>query len=76
MPITAQPSLAAIPGRARLSAPGLVWQSLRAWSALYRQRRQLGALDDHLLADIGVTREQAMREARRRFWDAPAHWQG
>lgn len=38
------------------------------------QRRQLLALDDHLLNDIGVTRAQALEEARQSVWDAPDHW--
>jgi len=32
------------------------------------QRGALRDLDDHLLADIGVTREEALREARKLFW--------
>ena len=32
------------------------------------RRQQLLELDDHLLADIGVSREQALREAGKRFW--------
>ena len=32
------------------------------------QRQQLLDLDDHLLADIGVTRDQALEEARKSFW--------
>ena len=35
----------------------------------WRQRRALADLPDHLLRDIGVTREQAAREASRPFWD-------
>lgn len=35
----------------------------------WRQRRALADLPDHLLRDIGVTREQATREASRPFWD-------
>ena len=42
--------------------------------ALFRQRRSLASLDDHLLRDIGVTREQAQNEATRPLWDVPAHW--
>ena len=34
-----------------------------------RQRGILKELDDRLLRDIGLTREQAMREARKRFWN-------
>ncbi len=33
-----------------------------------RQLRDLVELDDRLLADIGVTREQALREAARPYW--------
>jgi uncharacterized protein YjiS (DUF1127 family) len=43
--------------------------------ALARQRRHLAELDDAMLRDIGLTREQALREARRPRWDAPRHWQ-
>jgi len=51
---------------------GLLDQS----AALARQRRDLAALDDKMLRDIGVTRSQAMQEATRPFWDAPRHWRG
>jgi uncharacterized protein YjiS (DUF1127 family) len=37
-------------------------------SARRGQRCALLELDDHLLADVGVTREQARHEARKRFW--------
>ncbi|MGB8623557.1 MAG: DUF1127 domain-containing protein [Paracoccaceae bacterium] len=43
-------------------------------TALARQRRHLRDLPDHLLKDIGLTREAARAEAERRFWDAPTHW--
>ena len=42
--------------------------------ALYRQRKQLAALDALQLADIGLTADQAVAEAKRPIWDAPAHW--
>jgi uncharacterized protein YjiS (DUF1127 family) len=42
------------------------------WLARSRQRRVLGELaeeqDDHLLKDIGVSRDAARREAARWFW--------
>ncbi len=44
--------------------------------SLHASRQSLDALDDHLLDDIGVTRHQARREARRPVWDVPAHWRG
>ena len=55
-------------------APGLVaalTRRLSRWSELARQRQQLAALDDDLLRDVGVSREEALREAGRRFWDDP-----
>ena len=35
---------------------------------LRRQRRALRDFDDHQLADIGVTREEASFEAKKLFW--------
>jgi uncharacterized protein YjiS (DUF1127 family) len=35
----------------------------------HRQRRMLVELSDHRLTDIGVTREQAVREAAKPFWE-------
>ena len=49
---------------------------LLAASALKRSRHSLRHLDDHLLRDIGVTRTEALSEADRAAWDAPAHWKG
>lgn len=36
---------------------------------LARERRRLAELDDRQLRDIGLTRAEAAREARRHFWD-------
>ncbi len=49
-------------------------RSLRDIVSLGRQRRQLARLDDRALADIGLTREEALREARRPLWDVPDNW--
>lgn len=38
---------------------------LTLWLGRQRQRAMLTQLDDHLLADIGVSRAEALREARR-----------
>jgi uncharacterized protein YjiS (DUF1127 family) len=43
---------------------------------LWRSRISLARLDDHLLADIGLTRREAETESARPVWDAPAHWHG
>jgi uncharacterized protein YjiS (DUF1127 family) len=34
-----------------------------------RERQRLLDLDEHLLRDIGLTREQAEKEAARWLWD-------
>lgn len=51
-----------------------LWQKLTAMSQLARQRRQLKALDAHLLRDIGVTRSEALAECKKLTWHAPDHW--
>ena len=45
--------------------------TLLFWNARSRQRSQLGELADlnnYLLKDIGLTREEALREAEKPFW--------
>jgi uncharacterized protein YjiS (DUF1127 family) len=44
---------------------------LRFWIGRSRQRRQLAELaefDDHLLKDIGISQDEALREAAKPFW--------
>ena len=48
--------------------PSGVWRRFRHARELRRQRRALRELDDRQLADIGITREQALREANKLFW--------
>ncbi|MGF1527406.1 MAG: DUF1127 domain-containing protein [Candidatus Competibacterales bacterium] len=43
---------------------GTLWH----WHELARQRRQLRALDDRLLGDMGLSRADVEREGRRWFW--------
>ncbi|MDQ2954056.1 MAG: DUF1127 domain-containing protein [Pseudomonadota bacterium] len=40
----------------------------RRMHARWQQRQKLLELDENLLDDIGVSREQALREAGKRFW--------
>ena len=40
---------------------------VQGWIARSHQRRVLGELDDHLLRDIGVSRQDALREAAKWF---------
>ena len=42
---------------------------LLTWMRIARQRRRLARLDDRALADIGLTRHEALTEAHRPFWD-------
>lgn len=44
------------------------FQRITTWSETARQRRALGALEPHLLRDIGVTPQAAANEAARPFW--------
>ncbi|MCR8827099.1 DUF1127 domain-containing protein [Pseudosulfitobacter koreensis] len=41
---------------------------------LWLSRRALARLDQAALDDIGVTAEDAHREASRPIWDVPANW--
>ena len=38
------------------------------WEQRRRSRVNLGDLDDRLLADVGLTRDQARIESKRHFW--------
>ncbi|KPQ17090.1 MAG: putative conserved small protein [Rhodobacteraceae bacterium HLUCCO18] len=42
--------------------------------AVWRQRRALAGLPDHLRRDVGLTDAEIDREARRHLWDVPDHW--
>ena len=57
------------------SAAGLIrrWRhTIARWIARSRQRRALREIaertDDHLLKDMGVSRQEALREADKPFW--------
>lgn len=41
---------------------------LNYWMERARTRRQLRALDDRILEDIGMTRDQAAAESAKYFW--------
>jgi uncharacterized protein YjiS (DUF1127 family) len=42
--------------------------TLFRWHERARQRRELYALDDRMLKDIGITRVDVEREAGKHFW--------
>lgn len=56
-----------------VSLSGLV-SGLMRLDGLFRQRLALRNLDDHLLKDIGLDQDTALREAKRPVWDVPANW--
>jgi uncharacterized protein YjiS (DUF1127 family) len=53
------------------SSAGSWLRTLGFWIGRSRQRKQLGELaelNDYLLKDIGVSRDEASREAEKPFW--------
>lgn len=50
------------------------WRRINRVASVRAQRRALAVLDDRMLADVGLTRAQALRECERAVWDSPAHW--
>ncbi|WP_285425023.1 DUF1127 domain-containing protein [Pseudomonas sp. efr-133-TYG-103a] len=59
----------------RESGPERWWTAMTTqiarWRRLHRERRQLAALSDDALKDIGLSRADVYQEAERRFWDDP-----
>lgn len=53
-----------------------LWAGFDRAARLRAQRGALAALDDRMLADIGLSRAQALAECDRPAWDAPGHWRG
>jgi uncharacterized protein YjiS (DUF1127 family) len=51
-------------------ATAQILDTLLLWQARGRQRRALARLDDHLLRDIGCSRDQAARECAMPVWRA------
>ena len=43
-------------------------ETIAVWILRRRQRQALAELDEHLLNDVGLSREQAHREANKPFW--------
>lgn len=55
--------------RQRVSAgAGRMWAMLREWRRRARDRASLGALDDRMLAEIGISRADAEFLANKPFW--------
>ncbi|KJH85023.1 DUF1127 domain-containing protein [Pseudomonas sp. KSR10] len=54
-------------GTGSLSLRRLV-ELLHLWHRRARTRRQLAALDEHQLSDIGISRSERMAELEKPFW--------
>ena len=75
MMFTSLHTSAPMAGRVRkMAMPGRLLARLIDSHAAWKQRQQLLNLDANLLDDIGLTRHQALTEAARPLWDAPANW--
>ena len=46
-----------------------IWDKMKLWREISRQRRDLGKLSDDLIKDMGISRVDAGREANRPYWD-------
>ena len=51
-----------------LGAIGYAMATARRWQRRQASRNRLLDLDDRMLADIGLTRSDAVQEAAKRFW--------
>ena len=58
--------------------PQAAWDMLRrtvrGWTAVWRQRRHLDRLPDHLRRDIGLSDHEIAAESARPIWDVPSTW--
>ncbi len=59
--------------RTHFNPMGLRRAIVDAW-VLRAQRRSLLRLDNERLADLGLSRKEALAEAKRPVWDVPCHW--
>ncbi len=46
-----------------------IFSLVNQWVQNQRTRKQLADMPEHLLDDIGITKEQANQEVSRHFWD-------
>ena len=55
-------------GKADLNPQSRLAHTLETWLLRWDRRRELGSLDDEQLKDVGISRADAVREARKPFW--------
>ncbi|HDR29046.1 DUF1127 domain-containing protein [Rhodovulum sp.] len=58
----------------RLPALGDLLRRFGLGLGVARQRHRLAELDDSMPRDTGLTRDEALAEARRPVWDVPRTW--
>ena len=66
------PTASALPA-SRQSFPFVTWlrrRLLARWYDRHLQRLDLAEIDDHLLRDLGLSREDVRRECAKSFWQA------
>ena len=56
------------PAQALMQAVIKAAATLSYWQGRAEQRHRLAELDAHALQDIGISRNQALAEARKPFW--------
>jgi len=61
-------------GTSRSKRPATLMGRVLTFLSIARERQTLASLDDHILRDIGKTRDDVHREAKRPAWDAPDRW--
>ncbi len=67
------PASTSAPFESRRSLPFVTWFRSRPrarWYDRHLQRLDLAEIDDHLLRDLGLTREDVRRECAKSFWQA------
>jgi uncharacterized protein YjiS (DUF1127 family) len=64
------PSTARSSARRFELAAARIFETLLLWQERGRQRRALARFDDHMLRDIGCSREEAARECAKPVWRA------
>ena len=67
------PSHRAVSRRSTASVALLIARVADAF-AVWRQRRTLGDLPEHLRHDVGLSEAEILRESRRPIWDVPQYW--
>jgi uncharacterized protein YjiS (DUF1127 family) len=69
--MTARTAFPSAPQPSRQSFPFVTWLRSRLkarWYDRHLQRLDLAEVDDHLLRDLGLTRQDVRRECAKSFW--------